>query len=120
MPKTNTRKRQTASRTSRRPIRPAAPAAKRLATNPREWADLSALVRDHVERICGRYDDREQAESSCLLLDLITNERYDRCDRECVLHTAETHGFTFTDAFRTAQDICFNKLPQGTELRMVM
>lgn len=89
----------------------------RLATNQREWADLDALVRQHVERICAR--DQEQAESLCLLLDLITSERYDRIDRDGVLLVAQAHAFTFTAAFETAQNICLQKLPQGTELRMV-
>lgn len=137
MPKANTPKRKTARRGSKPAPEPQTiiiektavcdrvhyvppPDGKRLATNPQEWAETDALVREHVERICGRYDDREQAESFYILLDLITNERYDRIDRDGVLHVVQTHAFTFTDAFETAQKVCLGQAPQGTELRMVM
>lgn len=92
---------------------------KRLARTSREWDDVNALVRQHVERLVGRYDDQEQAESFFLLLDLITGDDYDPCDRWCVLNTARNHAFTFTDAFHTAQKITLGQMPQGTELRMV-
>lgn len=109
MPNNNTPKTKTAK--SNEP--------KRLASTPREWDDVNALVRQHVERLVGRYDDAEQAESFFLLLDLITGDDYDPNDRWCVLHTAKNHAFTYTDAFETAQKITLGQIPQGTELRMV-
>lgn len=110
MPKTNTPKTKAAKNNNE---------PRQLAANPQEWADLKALVREHVERICARYDDQEQAESLLLLIDLMCNQDYDRLDRESVAHVATNHAFTFTNAFYTAQKICFQKVPQGTELRMV-
>lgn len=109
MPNNNTPKRKSAKSN----------APKRLATNAREWNDVNALVRQHVERLVGRYDDAEQAESFFLLLDLITSDDYDPSDRWYVLHTVRNHAFTFTDAFETAQKITLGEIPQGTELRMV-
>lgn len=92
---------------------------KQLAKTSREWTDLEALVRQHVERLAARYDDQEQAESLYLLIDLMCNQDYDRLDREMVAFVAKNHAFNFTDAFRTAQHIAIGTMPQGTELRMV-
>lgn len=95
------------------------PKPKRLIDGPNDWAETKTLIREHVERICMRYDDREQSESLCLLIDLLCNEDYDRLDREAIMLIAKDHAFTFTDAFHTAQHITLGKMPQGTELRMV-
>lgn len=131
MPKSTTRKRTTARRAPKPKIliietetsaacnHHVQPVGKRLANSPEEWIETEALIRQHVERVCARYDDKEQAESLYLLIDLMCNQDYDRMDREMIAFVAKNHAFNFTDAFETAQEVTLGKLPQGTELRMV-
>lgn len=97
MPKNTTRKRSAQ-------LKSVDDGPKRIAETATDWRELKTLIREHVERLAFKYDDWEQAESLVLLIDLLTNQEYERGDREGAAMIARDHALTFTKSFRELRD----------------
>lgn len=72
-----------------------------LAKTPDDWNQLDAEVERLIDRLCG-HGDYDDAQALFTLLNLLTNEKYDKSDREIVGFRAARRAFTMTEAFEAA------------------
>lgn len=81
----------------------------RLAENPAEWRQLSANITDLVDQLCC-HGESDQARRLFSLLDLLTNEDYERLDREILARNAIHRAFTMTKSFEKAIEVSIARL----------
>lgn len=72
-----------------------------LATTRQEWKEYDEEIRDSVGKLCD-FGDYEKAEALFGLLDLLTNEQYDKQNRDILVFDALRETFRFTEAFDKA------------------
>lgn len=82
----------------------------RLAKTPDHWIEIDDAIAEHVQIVCGRYDDSEQVRAFLTLLDLTTNREYEQSDRETIAFAAERMAFQYAPECYEAQTAYMDKL----------